>query len=209
MLISESKKSNRWYIAGLILLGVVPVVAGMVRLAQLGRGTITSENERFFASPSVIIIHIIAVSIYSLLGAFQFSSEFRQRSPSWHRRAGKFLIPLGMLAALTGLWMTQFYPFIKYDGLVLYWIRMAVGVSMFFCIVIGVHAVQARNFKTHGAWMMRAYGLGIGAGTQVLTHIPWFVFPSIQGETARTVCMAMGWIINVAVVEWIIKKGKI
>jgi hypothetical protein len=54
--------------------------------------------------------------------------------------------------------------------------------------------------------MVRAYALGLGAGTQVFTHIPWFVFPSIQGEMARTLCMAAGWLINVAVAEWLTRS---
>ena len=46
---------------------------------------------------------------------------------------------------------------------------------------------------------MRRYALGMGAGTQVLTHIPWFVFPGLHGELARTLCMGAGWAINLAV----------
>lgn len=54
--------------------------------------------------------------------------------------------------------------------------------------------------------MMRSYALGLGAGTQVFTHIPWLLFPSIQGELARTLCMAAGWGINLAVAEWLISR---
>ena len=46
----------------------------------------------------------------------------------------------------------------------------------------------------------------MGAGTQVFTHILWFVFPSMQGELARTVCMAAGWAINIGVAEWAIPR---
>ncbi len=46
--------------------------------------------------------------------------------------------------------------------------------------------------------MMRSYALGLGAGTQVLTHLPWYLFPSIHGELARTLFMAAGWGINLA-----------
>jgi hypothetical protein len=52
--------------------------------------------------------------------------------------------------------------------------------------------------------MIRAYALGLGAGTQAFTHLPWFLIPSIQGELARTLCMAAGWAINLAIAEWMI-----
>ena len=44
------------------------------------------------------------------------------------------------------------------------------------------------------------------AGTQAFTHLPWFLFPSIQGELARTLFMGAGWAINLAVAEWIIAR---
>ena len=59
----------------------------------------------------------------------------------------------------------------------------------------------------HGAWMIRAYALGMGAGTQVLTHLPWFLLAGYPGEWTRAILMGAGWVINVAVAEWIIRKG--
>jgi hypothetical protein len=76
----NSTKSD-WLIPGaLIALSMVPAVAGTVRLAQLAGGTtITPENARFFASPLPVVLHIPAVIVYSILGAFQFSPGFRRR----------------------------------------------------------------------------------------------------------------------------------
>ena len=73
-------------------------------------------------------------------------------------------------------------------------------------LVLGLRAVLRGRVRDHGAWMMRAYALGIGAGTQVLTHIPWFLFPSIRGEFWRTVFMASAWVINILIAEWMVRK---
>jgi hypothetical protein len=78
---------------------------------------------------------------------------------------------------------------------------------MILFICLGVAAIIRRDIPNHRAWMMRSYALGLGAGTQVLTHLPWFLFPSIQGELARTLLMLAGWVINLAVVEWILLHG--
>ncbi len=56
--------------------------------------------------------------------------------------------------------------------------------------------------------MMRGYALGLGAGTQVFTHLPMFLIPSLQGELARTLCMGAGWVINLAVAEWLISRER-
>ncbi len=197
-----------WLIpAGLILLSIVPVIAGTARVVELAGGAeITDANARFVSAPLPVVLHIIAVTIYCVLGAFQFHPGLRRSRPQWHRGAGRTLVPFGLVAALTGLWMTQFYPPPPLDtGMTLYAIRMAVGVAMVAFLVMGFAAARRRDVPTHRANMIRAYALGIGAGTQVLTHIPYFVFSSIQNEFGRTVCMAAGWGINIAVAEWIIR----
>jgi hypothetical protein len=49
----------------------------------------------------------------------------------------------------------------------------------------------------------------MGAGTQVLTHLPWAILVGKPGESARTVLMGAGWVINVVVAEWIIRRRQI
>jgi uncharacterized membrane protein len=199
-----------WLIpAGLITLSFIPALAGTIRLVQLGVGVeITPDNARFFAAPLPVTLHIISVMIYCVLGAFQFASGFRRRHPVWHRIAGRILVPCGLAAALSGLWMTQFYPRANYDGTAIYFMRLLVGSAMAFFILRGFAAIRRGDIRRHRAGMMRAYALGLGAGTQVLTHLPWFLFPGMQGELARAICMGAGWVINLAVVEWILLRER-
>ena len=56
--------------------------------------------------------------------------------------------------------------------------------------------------------MMRAYAIGIGAGTQVLTNLPWFILFGKPGEFSRALLMGAGWGINLLVAEWIIRRGR-
>lgn len=197
-----------WLIpAGLLILSLVPVLAGAARLTQLGTGAeITPDNARFFASPIPVVLHILSVTLYALLGAFQFSTDFRHRKPRWHRAFGRVLIPAGLVAALSGLWMTQFYPWPVYDGVWLYGLRLIFGAAMLASLGLGYLAMRKRDFPQHGVWMIRAYTIGLGAGTQVFTHIPWALFPSVHGELARTIMMGAGWVINLIAAEWIILK---
>ena len=205
-----STAKNDWLIpAGLITLSLIPAIAGTMRMFQLGSGAqITPENARFFAAPLPVMLHIPSAVLYCVLGAFQFSPGLRRRKPNWHRAAGRILIPCGLLAALSGLWMTQFYPHIKFDGPALYTVRLLAGSAMALFLCLGLAAILRRDISNHQAWMMRGYALGLGAGTQVFTHIPSFLFPSLQGELARTLAMGAGWAINLAVAEWFISRGR-
>ena len=80
---------------------------------------------------------------------------------------------------------------------------------MILSLVLGYVAARRKDFKQHPAWMIRAYAIGLGAGTQVFTHLPGILFPSIMGELARTLMMGAGWVINLAVAEWVIRKSSV
>ena len=206
--ITTSRRSDWLVPALLILLSLVPAVAGTARLAQLVGGAETAENARFFAQPIPVVLHVLVVIPYSILGALQFSPGFRRRRRAWHRGAGRLLGAFGLVAALTGLSMAHFYPWPEGDGTGVYLFRLVFGTAMAVSIVLGIDAVRRRNFVSHGAWMMRGYAIGLGAGTQVLTHLPWFILVGKPGELARGILMGAGWVINVAVAEWIIGKGR-
>ena len=206
----RSSRSDWLVPAALIVLSLVPAIAGTARLAELsGGGEITPENARFFAAPLPVVLHIPAAIVYSILGAFQFSPGIRRRWRGWHRAAGKILIPSGALVAITGLWMTLSYPWPVGDGEIVYVERLIVGVAMLLSIVLGVDAIRRRDFSSHGEWMIRAYAIGLGAGTQVLTHLPWFIFVEGRpGEGPRAVMMGGAWLINIIVAEYIIMRGR-
>jgi Predicted membrane protein (DUF2306) len=77
---------------------------------------------------------------------------------------------------------------------------------MLVAIVLGFAAARGRDFARHRVWMMRGYAIGMGAGTQFFTHLPWLVLVGKPTELPRTVLMLAGWLINVAVVEWVVRR---
>lgn len=207
---TTSSRWSDWRVpAMLILLSLVPAAAGTARLAELaGRTEVTAANARFFAQPLPVVLHILSVIPFSILGALQFSAGFRRRRRGWHRAAGRVLAVCGLVAAMTGLWMAHFYPWPEGDGEVLYVLRLVFGSAMVVSMVLGVDAIRRRDFGAHGAWMTRAYAIGMGAGTQVLTHLPYFMLVgTTPNESSRAVMMGAGWVINLVVAEWVIRRG--
>ncbi len=200
--------STNWLVpAALIMLSIIPVAGGVFRLTQLAGGAvITPANARFFASPLPVVLHIVSVTLYAMLGAFQFVPSLRRRQNGWHRTAGWLLIPCGLVVALSGLWMTLFYPWPVGDGVILYGLRLLFGSAMLLSILLGVAAIRRRDFAQHGAWMLRGYAIGMGAGTQVLTQMAGEMIAGPPGELSRALLMGAGWMINLAVAEWAIRK---
>ena len=191
----------------LIALAFIPIVAGGFRLTTLATGApVTADNLRFVASPIPVVLHIVSVTIYSLLGAFQFSAGFRRRWPGWHRAAGRVLVAAGLVAALSGLWMASFYAIVPADTALLHVLRLGFGSAMAVSLVLGLVAIRRRKIGQHQAWMRRAYAIGLGAGTQALVQIvPTIIFGRPDPDTTALL-MGAGWVINLVVAEWLIRR---
>ena len=198
--------AGRWVPAALLALAVVPVLGGAGRLVEvLGGPEVLPTDARFAASPVPLVGHIVAAVAYVVLGAFQFSARLRRRHPGWHRRAGRFLVAVGLVVALSGLWMTLAYPRKDGTGDLLWSARLLVSAGMGASLVLGVAAIRRRDIAHHRAWMTRAYALALGAGTQAFTV--GFGEAAFGAGIVRTdVMMTAAWVINLAVAEWFIRR---
>jgi hypothetical protein len=192
----------------LVVLSLIPVIAGSLRLLDIAGGPqLLPTNPRIDASPAPVVVHVLAAALYALLGAFQFSARLRRRRPGWHRKSGRILVGAGLLVAGSGLWMTLFYAGAP-GGDLLWGIRLVVGSAMAAFIVLGFTAIRRRDISTHRAWMVRAYALAVGAGTQVFTQgVGEALF--VISDLSTAVSVGSGWVINAVVAEWVIWRPSI
>ncbi|MCH7229355.1 DUF2306 domain-containing protein [Glycomyces sp. L485] len=207
--LSRNPPRREWLIAaGLILLALVPALAGMMRIGEIATGAAeTTANSRFLRMPLPVVLHITGALVYSIVGAFQFLPGLRLRHNAWHRFAGRYLlVPAGLTVAASGVWMTAFYDMPPSDGVALAVSRYIVGALMIAFIALGVAAIARRDVAAHGPWMIRAYALAMGAGTQVLTSGPFLLIFGEPDVFWRFAQMSAGWLINAAVAEWVIAR---
>jgi hypothetical protein len=192
---------------GLILLALIPVVSGALRLTQLSGGPqIIPAAARFTDSPVPVVLHIVSATLFSIAGAFQFVPALRRGRRSWHRMAGRVLLPAGFVLALSGLWMATVYPHPAGDGPALLVVRVVFGSYMLVSLILAVRALMGRRYLVHGAWMTRAYALGVAAGTQAIALIPGSILFGPNDQTSRAVAMAAAWVLDLAVAELVIHR---
>jgi cytochrome bd-type quinol oxidase subunit 2 len=206
----QTPPRREWPIAaGLILLALVPAIAGAFRLGDIAGGPETPANARFMQVPLPIVLHIVAALVYALVGAFQFLPSLRRHHNTWHRFAGRFLlVPAGLIVAATGLWMTAFYDTPAIDDGPVAISRYVIGALMLAFIVLGVAAIVRGDVFSHGSWMIRAYALAMGAGTQVLTSILPFLVLGEPDALGRLLQMDAGWLVNALFAELIIARRR-
>lgn len=192
----------RWRVpTALLALTAVPVIAGAFRVTELSSGAaVTEENARFFADPVPVLLHIVGASLFCVLGAFQFL-----RGPR-HRLMGRLLVPCGLVAALSGMWMAVVYPLPAHDGDLLMVLRLVFGSAMTAALVLGFVAVRWRDFTAHRAWMVRGYAIGQGGGTQAVILGFWAAAAGDPDAQTRALLLGAGWVLNLVVAEWIIRR---
>ena len=195
--------------AALVALSLIPMLAGAARLVELAGGPeLIPSDSRFTPSPVAVVIHIVSAAVYAVLGAGQFAAGFRARHRDWHRRAGRVLAVAGLGVAGSALWLTLFFPAQPDSGLLLFVLRTAFGSAMVAALGLGILAIRRGDVASHRAWMTRAYALALGAGTQAFTE---GLGGALLGHSAIALDASRGaaWIINLAVAEWVIRRGSV
>ncbi|MCK2215849.1 DUF2306 domain-containing protein [Actinomadura sp. ATCC 31491] len=201
-------RRSRLVPAGLVALSLVPVVAGTLRLSELSGLALVGpdvlpDDTHLAAAP--LVVHIVGASVYTVLGAFQFGGR---RPPARHRLMGRILLPCGLAAALSGLWLTVFYPRRPVDVELLTVLRIGFGSAMAAALLLGLAAVLRRDHRAHRAWMTRGYALGLGAGSQAVIVSLWAAVAGQPAGNTRALLLGAGWAVNLAVAEWLIRRRR-
>ncbi|MCF6377074.1 DUF2306 domain-containing protein [Nocardioides KLBMP 9356] len=195
-----------WVPASLIALTAVPAIAGAARLVDLSTGP-TAENARFSDLPLPIVVHIVGATTYCILGAFQLQPSLRRRRPAWHRWSGRVLVPAGIAAGLSGIWMSVFSDLPAHDNATLMWLRLVFGSLMVAGLVLGLLAIRRRDVVTHQRWMARSYAVAQGAGTQALFLLPYVVLVGQPSGNPKALVMGLAWVVNLTVAEWLVRRS--
>ncbi|NCT13171.1 MAG: DUF2306 domain-containing protein [Rhodobacterales bacterium] len=190
-----------WLIpAGLIALSLVPVLSAGPRLIEVaGAPVVTPDNARYLVWPPAIFLHAIGGALFLILGALQFAPGRRGR---WHRVAGRIVVAAGLVAALSGIWMTLTFPAEPANGPLIYAARLLTGPAWALCLILGLRAAMGRRITAHHIWMRRAMALGLGGGTTVLILGPWVLATGSFTPTASALAQIAAWAINLTVAEY-------
>ena len=147
MTANTNRLTNWMPLALLVVLGLLPLLPAVgrmvVRFADVGAPPeMLADTSRFFVMPVPVAVHIVSACLFTLVGALQFSKTLRRSR--WHRLSGRVLVIAGVLAAGSGLWLTNFYPPLGNEGPLLYFFRTAAGLGMLWFLVQGYLAARRR-----------------------------------------------------------------
>jgi uncharacterized membrane protein len=201
-----SSARRAWLLPGaFVLFGLLPALArGLAGLAAAANPD-TAPAEAHFDLSAPLMVHLVTGTAYATIGAFQLSASFRRNHRTWHRRAGRVLIGLGLTAAASGVWLTLFYDGKDDTGVLLNSLRLIFASALAASLVLALAAIRRRDIVRHRAWMIRGYAIGLGPATQIFT-LGFGEAAFGTGTLATALLTGAGWVINLAIAEWAIRR---
>jgi uncharacterized membrane protein len=156
-----------------------------------------------FAHP-FLVIHVIGGVVALLVGPLQFVRTIRERRPAIHRASGRIFAAACLIGAPSGFVLalgTTAGPVAA--------VGFAIPAVLWPAFTwLGVRAVLERRFDDHREWMLRSYGMTANAITLRLL-LPGSALLGIPFFTAYPVIAWLGWIINMAAVEYFIRRKRL
>ena len=172
-----------------------PEVAERPMLVQRMDGRLAEHRAITYA-------HVLLGAAYLGFGLLQFSSGLRQRSPAYHRRAGRVLVVIGIAMALAGMYFGLLMPF---SGPPEAFVIAIVGALYLYSLVRGFIAIRRKDRDTHRRWMTRAFAIGLGIVVVRLVSIPLELAMTIMGIGVAmrfVVTLWIGWGLSMLGAEW-------
>ncbi|GAA4605227.1 DUF2306 domain-containing protein [Actinoplanes octamycinicus] len=161
---------------------------------------------------AVLVAHIFTAAVALVLGPLQFVPRIRARRRV-HRALGRVYLLAGVLpSAVAGI------PVALWSGRPVTQVGLTTAAVLWLVTgVLAFRAARRRDFATHRAWMMRNYALTFLAVTSrvlvpllLLAQIPFGgAEPGAIAERAPAmipVGQTLGWILNLLVVEWLLRR---
>ena len=183
----------------LLLLAAIPALVALTRLYQIPSGSLPAASGHFIPGPISHFLHAMTGATFALLAPFQLHPGLRRDFPTAHRRMGWGLTFAGAALAMTGLFMLVLYPHAATGPLRA--TRLVVGVLVLTALALSINAARHRQIALHRIWMLRAYALIMGAGTQAVVGLPIFLLYGQPDPATMDLILALCWPLNLAVAE--------
>lgn len=184
----------------------------MADLAEADVGLASHYANRPSAIQLALIVHGTASGLALGLTPLQWAAGVRRRWPAFHRLTGRILAAAILLGAASGLVVAQ----VSYAGL-----SGTIGFSILsvvwtWCCLRSVATIRAGDLAGHRRWVIRTSALTFAAVTlRVATGMSVVVLtaatdlgPRAAFDRAYVVMPFFSWMVNLAVVEWILQRSR-
>lgn len=148
----------------------------------------------------------VYTSIFVLLSGFLAIIRFDFGIKNFHRTTGKIYIFLLLIfAAPSGIYMGWFAN----GGLLSKISFIILGFLWWFCTFKAYQYARLKKFKLHQQWMWRSFALTISAITLRVWKLVIVYFFQPNPMDVYEIVAWLGWVPNILIVEFLIRKNKL
>jgi hypothetical protein len=181
---NNPRLGRRLWIA-LVILCAIGAAAAARRVVALGTAPGAGSSDsgamdaHFAAKAGMTLVHIVPSLLFVLLVPLQFVSSLRQRHPRLHRWTGRVIVVLGLVLAMSALWLSA-HPV---GGVVEGTATMFFG--SLFLLSLGKAWWHIRNgrIELHREWVIRMVATALGVATTRPIMAVFFATTRLTGLT--------------------------
>ncbi len=160
----------------------------------------------YHKNETILLAHIIGVSIAFIAGIFQLSPSVRKQSITIHRNIGYLYIISAVIGLSFGGYISFALPMV---GGLLAIIPNIIGSSLgIFFILIALICLWKKQYLTHGKWMLRSYAILFTLLTLYFL-IGFFALCRLPADIGYKIAHLTCLPINLIIVEIIINKKRL
>jgi uncharacterized membrane protein len=157
---------------------------------------------RYLEHPIVTAVHILSGILFISLAPLQFVKRVRIKRLGLHRQLGRVLVTCALISGTYGLIATVAFP--GFGGLASEASAWFFGPIFLFAVLRAFWCARNRKIIQHREWMIRAFALGLGVGTQRLILIILMSSSGYSFEESFGPALWLGFGFNLLVAEiWI------
>lgn len=157
---------------------------------------------RYLEHPIVTALHMLSGILFISLAPLQFVKRFRIKRLGLHRQLGRVLVGCALISGTYGLISAIVLP--AFGGLPSEAAAWFFGPLFLFAIVRAFWCARNKKITQHRQWMIRAFALGLGVGTQRIILIILMISTGYSFEESFGPALWLGFGLNLLIAEsWI------
>jgi uncharacterized membrane protein len=148
-------------------------------------------------------IHVMTSCLCLVAGATQFSARFLKNYPYLHRKIGVFYVTIIIVFSGPSGFVMSIYA---NGGLISQTAFVSLSILWMSFTYLGYYNARKRNFVNHRKFMIRSFALTLSAITLRVWKFAIVLAFRPQPMDAYMMVAWLGWIPNLIVAEWYIRK---
>lgn len=191
----------------LLFLSAIPILMSLALVVQIPLGSLPEDAAKFLVIPFWHWFHVLAGASFGLIGPIQFARVLQLRFGNLHKALGRIFIVAGLVLGVSGLGIFAQVP--NSSHFIADAMRVGAGAALILTLLLSLNAIRRRDIQSHRNWIIRAYAIGMGAGSVSIVLFPVYIIKGAPIDGLLTdIVFVSSWLFCIARAEFVIVRTR-